>query len=77
VALVDIGLPVMDGCDLARRIASLSPSTRLVAVTGYGQEADRRRAAQSGFVLHLAKPVEGDLLREAVAGEGRGRERVG
>ncbi len=59
VALVDIGLPVMDGHDLARalraRLGDRSPA--LVAVTGYGQASDRRRSAEAGFAAHLVKPV--------------------
>jgi signal transduction histidine kinase/ActR/RegA family two-component response regulator len=60
VALVDIGLPAMDGYELAgllRRIPSLE-HTQLVAVTGYAQENDRERALASGFREHLAKPVD-------------------
>jgi CheY-like chemotaxis protein len=74
---VDIGLPVMDGHELARRIRERSPSTRLVAVTGYGQESDRHRSAEAGFAVHLVKPVDVDALRAAVAGDLKARERVG
>ncbi len=66
VALLDIGLPVMDGYELARRLRA-DPSLRaikLVAITGYGQEADRQRAREAGFDVHLVKPVEiGALCR--------------
>ena len=78
VALVDLGLPVMDGFELARRLRAL-PSlegTKLVALTGYGQDSDRARAAASGFVLHLVKPVElPDLTAaiESLRGERRAR----
>ena len=61
LALLDIGLPVMDGYALAGRIRELQ-SLPLVAVSGYGQEADRERARQSGFVAHLVKPVDADRL---------------
>jgi signal transduction histidine kinase/ActR/RegA family two-component response regulator len=80
VALVDIGLPVMDGHELARRILERLPGTRLVAVTGYGQESDRLRSAEAGFAVHLVKPVDVDVLRAAVVGgiaEDEARERVG
>jgi PAS domain S-box-containing protein len=59
VAILDIGLPVMDGYELARRIQALGPSVpRLIALTGYGQEADRARTLAAGFAHHLTKPVE-------------------
>ncbi len=60
VALLDIGLPVMDGFELARRLRDLSGlgKIQLVAITGYGQEQDRRRSSEAGFVEHLVKPVE-------------------
>ena len=64
LALLDIGLPVMDGYELARRIRHRNElqNVLLVAVSGYGQEADRQRARQSGFVAHLVKPVDPDRL---------------
>jgi signal transduction histidine kinase len=60
VALIDIGLPVMDGYEVARRIRAMSDGhcPKLVAVTGYGQESDRRRSREAGFDRHLVKPVE-------------------
>ncbi|HEX8788493.1 MAG TPA: AAA family ATPase [Telluria sp.] len=61
---LDIGLPVMDGYEVARRLRS-QPSTsalRLVAVTGYGQKEDRERALASGFDEHLVKPVTSESL---------------
>jgi CheY-like chemotaxis protein len=65
IAFLDIGLPVMDGYQLARRLraAAGQEDMRLVAVTGFGQEADRERARQAGFDEHLVKPVEIDALR--------------
>jgi signal transduction histidine kinase/ActR/RegA family two-component response regulator len=69
VALLDIGLPGMDGYELARAIRSRLPSgarTRLVAVTGYGHAEDRARSWDAGFDLHLVKPVDPDALREAL-----------
>jgi signal transduction histidine kinase len=65
IALVDIGLPVMDGYDLAhhlRRIPTVSPDLKLIAVTGYGLNADRARSSSAGFVAHLVKPVDLALL---------------
>jgi signal transduction histidine kinase len=64
VAFLDIGLPVMDGYELAgllRRIPSLA-RTPLVAITGYAQEDDRQRALASGFAEHLTKPIHLDSL---------------
>jgi signal transduction histidine kinase len=69
VALVDIGLPGMDGYDLARRIREL-PKGRmvlLVALTGYGREEDKQRAMAAGFDCHLTKPVELHTLQGLVA----------
>ncbi|HZH15310.1 MAG TPA: ATP-binding protein [Archangium sp.] len=66
IALLDVGLPVMDGYELASRLRQ-EPSLKgikLVAITGYGQESDRHRAHAAGFDLHLVKPIEpGQLLR--------------
>jgi PAS domain S-box-containing protein len=71
VALLDIGLPVMDGYELARRLRTQAPGMRLVAVTGYGQEGDVERARQAGFAEHLVKPVDLDRLTRAMR-PGRG-----
>src|SRR5690606_37336032 len=59
-AVLDIGLPVMDGYQLAESLRRELGSglTRLVAVTGYGQPSDRERSAKAGFDAHLVKPVE-------------------
>jgi CheY-like chemotaxis protein/two-component sensor histidine kinase len=66
VALLDIGLPVMDGYELARRLRV--DGLRLVALTGYGQDTDRERSSQAGFDEHLVKPVEiaklSDVIRQ-------------
>jgi len=67
VAILDLGLPVMDGYELAQRIQQGSGEVRapvLVALTGYGQATDRARTRQAGFAAHLVKPVDvGELLR--------------
>jgi CheY-like chemotaxis protein len=59
VAVLDLGLPVMDGYELARRLAAgCEPAgLRLIAVSGYGQERDRSRSAEAGFAAHIVKPV--------------------
>lgn len=64
LALLDIGLPVMDGYELAQAIHALpgQGNTPLVALSGYGQEQDRRRAKDSGFSEHLVKPVDIERL---------------
>ena len=64
VIILDIGLPAMDGYEVARRIRAQEPhkSTRLLALTGYGQSADRERALREGFDAHFAKPVDLDEL---------------
>jgi PAS domain S-box-containing protein len=55
--LLDIGLPEMDGYEVARRLKTLVPQARLIAVTGYGLAGDKQRSADSGFEAHLVKPV--------------------
>jgi signal transduction histidine kinase/ActR/RegA family two-component response regulator len=71
VALIDIGLPGLDGNEVARRIRSLlgGEEISLIAMTGYGQPEDRRRALQAGFDRYLVKPVDpavlSQLLRDA------------
>ena len=64
LALLDIGLPVMDGYELAQAIHRLPDQgdTPLVALTGYGQDKDRQRSRESGFREHLVKPVDIDRL---------------
>ena len=64
VALVDIGLPDVDGYQLAAQLrASLGSSTFLAALTGYGRSEDRERALAAGFDAHLTKPVELEELQ--------------
>jgi signal transduction histidine kinase len=79
VALVDIGLPGMDGYELAGRLRRI-PETEfayLAAVSGYGEERDRARSAASGFDLHLTKPVDPARLLEAVQAPDRVEARGG
>ena len=65
VALVDIGLPGLDGYQVARRVREhLGRGVFLVAMTGYGQADDRRRAREAGFDHHLVKPVSPSRLLE-------------
>ncbi len=69
IALLDIGLPVMDGYELARRLrAQLAPhDVRLIALTGYGQPDDRQRSREAGFDEHLVKPVMLEVLEASLA----------
>jgi signal transduction histidine kinase len=62
VALLDIGLPGMDGYELATRLGALVPACRLIALTGYGQDNDRARGIAAGFAAHLIKPTRIDDL---------------
>jgi len=73
VAFLDIGLPVMDGYELAARLRQLPGLSRirLIALTGYGQESDRRRTRAAGFDHHLVKPVDFDAVAAAVSGASR------
>jgi CheY-like chemotaxis protein/anti-sigma regulatory factor (Ser/Thr protein kinase) len=70
VVLLDIGLPGLDGYTVAGRIRALpgQEHVRLVAMTGYGQDADRQRAMAAGFADHLVKPVDFAALRLTLAG---------
>jgi PAS domain S-box-containing protein len=70
VAILDIGLPMMDGYELGTRLrAKLEPhSPQLIALSGYGQLHDRQRSAEAGFGVHLVKPVDPDKLLGTVDG---------
>jgi CheY-like chemotaxis protein len=73
VALVDIGLPGMDGYEVARAVrAQMDSSVKLIALTGYGQPADVERSKQAGFDRHVTKPLATDklelILRELMEG---------
>jgi PAS domain S-box-containing protein len=72
-AIIDIGLPGMDGYAVAARIRANEAGhrrMRLIALTGYGSEEDRRRAAEAGFDVHLTKPVEPERLALLLATAG-------
>jgi len=66
-ALIDIGLPGIDGYEVARRLRTEVPGARLVAVTGYGQPEDRERALAAGFDEHVVKPVDPEQLQRLLA----------
>ncbi|HEY2591449.1 MAG TPA: PAS domain S-box protein [Steroidobacteraceae bacterium] len=69
LVLLDIGMPKLDGYEVARRLRALPGGKHLTlaAVTGWGQEADRRRALDAGFDRHCSKPVSEAALRELIA----------
>jgi CheY-like chemotaxis protein len=66
--LLDIGLPVMDGYEVARRLRAQpnGPLLKLLAVTGYGQESDRRRTRDAGFDHHIVKPIDLHHLEQLI-----------
>ena len=69
VALLDIGMPRLDGYEVARRIRAQEwgKSVTLVALTGWGQDSDRRRSQEAGFDTHLVKPLDLDRLTALLA----------
>ena len=69
IALLDIGLPVMDGYELGRRLRELPglEQIKLVAVTGYGQASDVERSRAEGFEAHLVKPISLDTVQTTIA----------
>ena len=68
VAFLDLGMPVMDGFELARRLGEEAPEPpAMIALTGYGQEADRARTTAAGFAAHLTKPARLADLEQALA----------
>ncbi len=73
LVLLDLGMPGMDGFEVARRIRELPGLERITiaALTGWGQQADRRRTAEAGFDHHLVKPVDVKILEELLAGLAR------
>jgi CheY-like chemotaxis protein len=71
--LLDIGLPGLDGYEVARRVRQNArfDNTRLIAMTGYGQEQDQERARAAGFAAHLVKPVQFSQIQRELAGTSR------
>jgi DNA-binding response OmpR family regulator len=69
VVLLDRGLPILDGIEACRRIREKSWGRNMVivALTGWGQEEDRRRSREAGFDEHLVKPVSNDALRKLLS----------
>jgi signal transduction histidine kinase len=68
IAFLDIGLPVMDGYELGRRLRELGGKPpHLIAVTGYGHTSDRERSREAGFDMHLVKPIELAQVQDAIA----------
>jgi DNA-binding response OmpR family regulator len=69
VVLLDVGLPLMDGYEVARRLRELPQvrGARLIALTGYGQASDRQRGREAGFDDHLLKPVDPTTLLELIS----------
>lgn len=68
VAILDIGMPGLSGHEVARRIRAKNTgrTVTLIALTGWGQKADKDRAAESGFDFHFTKPVEPERLSELI-----------
>jgi two-component system CheB/CheR fusion protein len=74
VVVLDIGLPVMDGYEVAsqlRACGSRASKAGIIAVTGYGLPSDRERAAQAGFDAHRVKPIDFAVLAHAIARVGQ------
>jgi len=67
VVLMDIGLPGMNGYEVARSLRASGSAARLVAITGYGQPEDSRRALEAGFDDHFTKPVDVALVQRALS----------
>jgi PAS domain S-box-containing protein len=67
VAVLDLGMPLLSGYDVARRLRSASPSIALIALTGWGQLEDRARSKEAGFDAHLVKPLGRAELFDTIA----------
>ncbi len=76
LSLIDIGLPIVDGYEVARLIRESNESGRLVALTGYGQPEDRQRSLAAGFDDHLVKPVAPARLLAVVSKAGDNKNRA-
>ena len=68
VVVLDIGMPGMDGYEVARQLRRRQPQTRLVALSGWGQSEDKLRAREAGFDTHLTKPADLEALQGIVLG---------
>ena len=68
--IVDVGLPGIDGFEVARRLRAASPDLQLIALTGYGHPHHRRSGAEAGFDVYLVKPVALDTVLRALAKRG-------
>lgn len=66
VAVLDLGLPQMNGYELGMRLRELSADVKLVAATGYGQACDQEHSREAGFAAHLVKPIELGALLAAI-----------
>jgi CheY-like chemotaxis protein len=79
VVLLDIGLPYLSGHEVAAHLRSLpwGRKARLIALTGWGQEDDKRRSWKSGFNEHLTKPVDPELLLQRIIQLTRGTAQMG
>lgn len=77
VCLLDVGLPDMDGIELARRLRQQPETTTsiLIAVTGYGRDQDREAALRAGFAYYFAKPVDSHKLAALLLEIGRNLRR--
>jgi CheY-like chemotaxis protein len=66
VAIVDLGLPDIDGCEVARRVlaARIAETPRLIALTGFGRDVDSKRVMAAGFHAHMLKPPDVDELQQ-------------
>jgi CheY-like chemotaxis protein len=76
LVLLDLGMPEMDGYEVAARIRAdpLNRGVRLIALTGFGSEEERRRCQEAGFDDHCTKPCDPQRLREILATNGASRE---
>ena len=75
--LLDIGLPGMDGYEVAKRLRAQPElqNLRLIALTGYGQDSDLTRSREAGFDHHLVKPVQFDSLNRLLGSFAAGKQR--